>query len=344
MFDIEEFVLTLDEPLQTARGPIEERRGFLVTVDYGGETGVGEATPLEGWTESYETCRVALDRAGEIAAALDPGIALAKIENPAARHGLSVALADAVSRARKQPLYQYLGGGGPVESVPVNATLDATTTPAESAASARRATDAGFEALKLKVGAKDVEDDIERVRAVRDAVGPDVELRVDANCAWTTAVATTAFEALDALGVSFVEQPLPPSALEDLASLRGGPMAIALDESLARFDVETILDASAADVLVLKPQVLGGPDRTVEAARLANEAGVDVVLSTTIDGVVARTAAVHTAASLPAVEPSGLATADRLRTDLGPDPVRIEGGRASVPQDKGLGLGDQQFG
>jgi L-alanine-DL-glutamate epimerase-like enolase superfamily enzyme len=99
-----------------------------------------------------------------------------------------------------------------------------------------------------------------------------------------------------------------------------------------------VLDADAADVVVLKPMVLGGPDLAREAATRACEAGVEPVVSTTIDTVVARTGAVHLAASIPDVGACGLATASMLRSDLAPDPATVEDGTITVPQDPGLGL------
>jgi len=83
------------------------------------------------------------------------------------------------------------------------------------------------------------------------------------------------------------------------------PVPIALDESLATRGLDAVLDADAADAVVLKPMALGGPDRALAAARRAREAGVEPVVTTTIDAVVARTAAVHVAAAIPDVSPAG---------------------------------------
>lgn len=337
MIDIESFRVMLTEPIQTARGSIQEREGFLVSVKHGTEYGVGEATPLPGWTESYEECEAALVRARDIADELDWGMALAKLDVPAARHGISLAFAEARARGADEPLYRSLGRDEVVETVAVNATLGAGKSPDETAQEARRAVEGGFETLKLKVGASGIEEDIERTRAVRNAVGDDIDIRVDANGAWTLNQARRALAALDALDVEYVEQPLPTADLSAHADLRG-PVDIALDESLVAHDVETILEADAADVVVLKPMVLGGPDRTVEAARQVQDAGLDVVVSNTIDAVVARTGAAHIAASIPDVRACGLATADVLDTDLGPDPAPVQDGKITVPQEPGLGL------
>ncbi len=337
MLDVEPFTVRLARPLETADGAIRERRGFLVFVEDGDTPGVGEATPLPGWTESYDACRAALVRAGTVAEELDWGVALAKTDAPAARHGLSLALAEARARAAGYPLYRYLDASNVVRSVPVNATLG-DDDPAATAAAAERATLAGFDCLKVKVGARSVSEDVGRLRAVRDRVGASVELRVDANGAWTREQAESAVDALADLDVAYVEQPLPGEDLAGHCALRDGPVDVALDESLREYDVEEIVDAGAADVVVLKPMVLGGPDRARAAALAAREAGVDPVLSTTVDAVVARTGAVHVAASLPEVRPCGLATGSMLATDLSADPAPVVDGAVEVPQELGLGL------
>jgi o-succinylbenzoate synthase len=337
MLDIEPFTVRLSRPLRTAEGTIRQRRGLLVFVEDGDTPGVGEATPLTGWTESYEDCRAALGRAGTIAEELDWGVALAKTDAPAARHGLSLALSEARARAAGQPLYRYLGDSEIVRSVPVNATLG-DDGPTATAAAAERATIEGFDCLKVKVGARSVPGDVERLGAVRDRVGASVELRVDANGAWTREQAGSAVDALADLDVTYVEQPLPAGDLAGHRALRGGPVDIALDESLREYGVGEIIDAAAADVVVLKPMVLGGPDRARAGALAAREAGVDPVVSTTVDAVVARTGAVHVAASLPGVRPSGLATGSMLARDLSPDPAPVVDGAVEVPQELGLGL------
>ena len=340
--EIEPFSVALDPPLGTTHGTMRERRGFLVRIEYSGIEGIGEATPLGGWTESKKECRRALDRAATVAAELDWGVALRKLDAPAARHGLALALADARARAAETPLYHTLGSetdtASSVERVPVSATIGAKTTPEETATQAREAVSAGFGCLKLAVGTHNVESDIERARAVRDAVGDGVTLRVDAGGAWTRQDARRAVDALAALGVAYIEQPLPTVDLAKTADLRNRGVDIALDESLAAHDVETVLDADAADVLVLKPMVVGGPDLTAQAARHCRAADVEPVVSTTVDAVVARTGAVHAAASIPDVGPCGLATGDRVVRDLAPDPAPVEDGAIHVPQEPGLGL------
>lgn len=334
---IEPFSLPLSSPLSTADGAIARREGFLVRYDHRGVTGVGEATPLPGWTESLSECRDALERALDAAEGGHTAGLLELGGTPAARHGFSTALLDADARADDRPLYRWLSEGRRCNRVPVNATLG-DADPAGTATAARRAVEAGFACLKVKVGARPVGADLDRVRRVRTAVGDDVALRLDANGAWDREEAREAFDALDAMDVAYVEQPLAAADLDGLADLRGGPVGVAVDETLATRSMADVVDVGAADVVVLKPMALGGPRTAHTLALRAREAGVEPVVTTTVDAVVARTAAVHVAAAVPDVAPCGLATADRLSSDLAPDPAPVADGSVAVPQDPGLGF------
>ncbi|ELY69288.1 mandelate racemase/muconate lactonizing enzyme family protein [Natrinema versiforme] len=344
------FSLDLAEPFETAGETIDSRDGFLVRLadegtdasDAGDEpaVGYGEATPLPGWTESREDCERALERAREAIRTGGPSEALETVDRQvAARHALSLALADLQATRDSTPLYRYLGQGPMVGRVPVNATIG-DGSPAETASEAREAVDRGFDCCKLKVGLRSVEEDVERVRRVRDSVGETTELRADANEAWTYEEAESALEAFGELGVSILEQPLPAGALEGHADLRAGNhgVSIALDEGLLEHGVDSICEADAADVVVLKPMALGGIDVARKVAAWLTELDVTLLVTTTIDGVVARTGAVHLAAAIPDVPACGLATGDLLATDLGRDPVLLEKGSAVVPQAKGLGV------
>ena len=333
---VERFALALTTPLTTAHGTIDAREGFLVFVEIDGTRGVGEATPLPGWTESLEACRDALARAGRTIETDGWNAALATLDDadvPAARHGLALALCDARSRAAGVPLYRHLGGEH-TECVPANATIGDGGIEA-TVAEATEAAERGFSTLKIKVGARAVAEDVARVDAVRNAVGSGVTLRADANGAWSRGEARTAIEAFADLDVAFVEQPLAADALAGHAALRGGSVGIAIDEALASHTVKAVVAADAADVLVVKPMVLGGPDRAREATLRAREAGLDAVVTTTIDGALARAGAVHVVASLADPPACGLATADRLAEDLVSDPAPITAGEAHVPQEPG---------
>ena len=341
------FALDLATSLETANGPIDRREGFLVGIDAEGEDapvpGVGEATPLPGWTESLSACESALrehrtarnrDELTDAVTDIDPAV------NPAARHGLALALTDANARGEGRSLSARLaaehGLSAPAGSVPVNATIG-DGSPAATAREAERAVVKGFDCIKLKVGVRDLSSDIDRLRSVRERVGDGVALRADANGAWDRETAARALDRLEPLELAYVEQPLPAGDVAGTAALRGETsVRIALDESLAAHGIDAVLDAGAADVVVLKPMALGGPGRALAAALRARAAGVEPVVTTTVDAVIARTAAVHVAAAIPDVIPCGLATGPLLASDLAADPSPVEDGQISVPAGPGL--------
>ena len=343
-YETSEFSLPLETPLGTANGEMTARDGSLVAIETGrAVVGVGEATPLPGWTESVAECRSALADVtatgdGPRRGRLPPASA------PAARHAVTLAAQDAQARNRGMSLASMLArDDDPATAVPVNATVGDGSV-AETVAAAETAVASGFETLKLKVGVGDVESDIERVRAVAEAVRDVISLRVDANGAWGRETARHAVSELDGL-VEYVEQPLPATDLGGLAALRGVGAPVAADESLAVREPFAVLAAEAADTLVCKPMALGGLSRTLAVARAAAVRGVETVVTTTIDGVVARTAATHLAAAVPGggERAHGLATGDLLERDITAtdgsavtDPVPVENGVIRVPESPGL--------
>jgi len=337
------FSVPLATPLGTAHGEVAEREGFVVRVEYPNREspGLGEATPFPGWTESLAECREKLSEVPGISYRF-PGLA----KHPAARHGLGLAYKDAEAREAGVPLAESLARGslGAVpsasETVPVNATVGDGDI-GETVAAAEGAVAEGFGCLKVKVGVRDVDADVERLRAVRAAVGDDVAMRADANGAWTRSEAVAFVDAVvDAgLDLSYVEQPLPADDLDGHVDLRGRGVDVALDESLAARDSlvrREIKEREAADVVVLKPMALGGPLATVDAAVRFREDGIEPVVTTTIDAVVARTAAVHVAAAIPDVRACGLATGHLLAGDLAADPAPVADGTIRVPEGPGI--------
>ena len=136
--------------------------------------------------------------------------------------------------------------------------------PEAAAEAAQQSVESGFATLKVKAGAeRETEVLVDRVRAIRAAVGPDVRLRLDVNGAWDLATATDRLEAVARFDIEFVEQPLAAHDLDGMAELRRRVrVPIAADEAAASVrDVRGLLEAEAADVLVVKPARVGGPRR-----------------------------------------------------------------------------------
>lgn len=345
----------LSRPYVSATAEHAWRSGLIVRLDADtGARGLGEASPLSNRTENeHHASRVLVSglqklkqREPDVAAGLDqldallPGTRRART----ARFALSLALIDLLGQDRDEPLAtllatEHLEGRAPASQVAVNATIP-DGTPEEAAEQAQQAAAAGFTTLKLK-GGRDDQRDLERVAAARKAAGQGVRLRIDINGAWPDLpTARERLEALAAYELEYVEQPLPPRELEAMAALRALDIApVAADEPvLTPATAQAVVEAEAADVLVVKPMVVGGPDKALEIARIAEAHDVPVVVTSTIDSAIARAGALHTAAALGPLEHAcGLATGHLLLDEPASFDERIEGGAMSVPTAPGHG-------
>ncbi|MCH1865161.1 o-succinylbenzoate synthase [Nocardioides sp. CFH 31398] len=216
------------------------------------------------------------------------------------------------------------------ESVPVNATV-----PAIEAERARALVAAsGCRTAKVKVAepGQDLDADADRVAAVRDALGPEGHVRIDANGAWSVDDARDALARLDraAGGLEYAEQPC--ATVEDLAALRRRTsVRIAADESIRRAaDPYRVRDLEAADVAVLKVQPLGG---VAACLRVAEDIGLPVVVSSAVESSIGLAAGVALAAALPELPHAcGLGTATLLARDLlDPALVPVDGALRVLP-------------
>ena len=334
----EPFRVRLRAPLATAHGELRERDGFLVRVDQGR----GEACPLPCFgTEDAAACAKALDAAGEALSSSSPPRTLDDVQlpawldaAPAARHAVELALLDGLALRASVPLRRLLDAHG-VDEVSVGALLSARE-PAALAREARTVAAEGFRTLKLKVAHAPLADDLARAAVVRDAAGPAVRLRLDANGGWAEPAALDALRRFSRLDIELCEQPC--AEIDALRRLRGAtPVAIAADESVPRANGE-LLDA--VDAVVLKPMVLGGLLPALAWARRAREHGLRAVVTTSLDGALARLGAAQLAAALLATGPmpdAGLATGRLLDGDVCDDPAPPMNGRIVLPAAPGLG-------
>jgi len=347
--ELQRIELRLRRPLATASGTHDRRPGLLLHLrGEDGTRGHGEATPLPHFgTESLEAAKAGL-RA--VCSKLpgreleEPGANLEELAascglGPCARWALDCALHDLVARQRGVPITALLGGRRPPQSLAASALLFGAS-PEALVDSARKAREQGFRTVKLKLGSPDFARDRVRVAAVRNTLGAEVAIRLDANGAWSLDQATERIRALSEFEPELVEQPLPALQLRQLAELRRRVcVPIAADESVGgREDLQRVLEAGAANVVVLKPARLGGLRRSVELGREARRAGMEVVVTSLLDGAVSLAGALQVAASLgEGPLACGLATSALLLRDVA-RPPRVALGRIWLPRPAGLGV------
>lgn len=271
-----------------------ERAGWhldLHTAD--GRLGRGDAAPWPGFGADRATVEAALATplSGRRFPANDPDALDAAIDALAlpapAAYALGLALHDLAAARRGLSLARWIAHGPGADPAPTVAAHRLVATPTD----ARAARAAGYTALKVKIGAAPLADDLARVRAVRDAA-PTAALRIDANAAYDRPTAAAAAAALARLDVAWFEQPLAAADLDGHRALRRLGVPIALDESLV---ARPALDPALCDGVVIKPMFLGlGPARAFIAEARAH--GVAVCVTHALESPVGRRGALHLAA------------------------------------------------
>jgi len=345
-------------PVQTASGAWTTRRSILLTLrDADGAHGTGEIAPapgeeaeaigvvaslarsLDGLTPGEALAAIDADRTADatadpsrevaLASAIGAGIETALLDLVGRRAGLSVAALLAGVSGREEPRGR----------VAVSALVSASGAE-EASADAAVEVARGARCVKLKVGGEpDLAAFIRRIRAVRAAVGDDVELRLDANGWWSVADAIDRLRALLPYRIAYVEQPV--ASVADLAALRRTVhVPVAADEVVGgAASAQRLIDAGAADVLVVKPARVGGAVETLRIAAIAFDAGIPIVLSTFYETGIGLAAALHIAAALPGEDVAhGIATASVFASDLlVRSPVRAADALL-LPEAAGLGV------
>ncbi|HEX2392870.1 MAG TPA: mandelate racemase/muconate lactonizing enzyme family protein [Solirubrobacterales bacterium] len=348
------YALPFKQPYVTARGSLEQRELVLLRLrDEQGTIGLGEGVPLSlrGGASAEQVVRElealdengALDRAiGELAAAdqFEPGSekfeGQEQVSSPA-RCAALMALRDLSERQREN--FGFLAGiGDDSEPVPCNATLTAGP-PEDVAADALHWAERGFTTFKLKLGAG--EDDVAQVRAVREAVGPEAALRIDANGAWPLHTARRVLGELEEFDIEFAEQPVAET--EEAAELAWQTrIPLAGDESITSYkDTEHAIMLGAFRLAGIKLSKVGGMPEAMTISRF-----IPSYVSSALDGPVGIAAGARVAQSIltEAANPyapkfaHGLATQRLFAARVGAVECELRDGMLHPPSGPGLGI------
>jgi L-alanine-DL-glutamate epimerase-like enolase superfamily enzyme len=346
------YALPLKEPYVTARGTLEEREVVLLRVRTDeGLVGLGEAVPLSlrgGETLSRVERSLlrmvrrltrldvtAMSGAEPLSAAVDAVIDVAagrRLGAPA-KAAVETAIFDLAGRISGTPLWRMLRG----EAAPplrCNATL-AAGSPLELAKEAARWRERGFSTFKLKLG---LDDDVGRARAVRDAVGTDARLRVDANGAWSVDRAVAVLDEIEPLAIELAEQ--PTASLRGMARVAAATsIPIAADEGVTSAkEAKRALETGACRLATVKLSKVGGIG---PAGAIGAE--LPIYLSSSLDGPVGIAAAAHAAQALyrgredPGLA-HGLATQELFGDTIASAQCEVRDGLLHLPDGPGLGV------
>lgn len=346
---IEVYTVTLayKEPFRIAPGASTESHNVIVKIvtDYG-VVGWGESSPSERVTgETAETVIKILDKIAPKLVGLCPLRIEQDVEvmdsivegNPAAKAAIDIALHDILGKTSRKPLFMLMGGYR--TEVLTDITLSIKS-PKEMAEDAVKAVNKGFKALKVKVGVNPPED-VERVKRIREAIGDNVQIRIDANQGWTPKQAIEVLNKIEKFNIQFAEQPVP---LEDIKGLmevkKKSPIPMMADESVhSPEDALRLIQAEAVDLINIKLMKSGGILKGRKIAAIAEAAGIPCMIGCMGDSEIGIAAGAHLAAAVKNIQyadlDSDLLLKDKLVKKGG---TKVKDSMRVFPKQDGLGI------
>jgi len=322
-----------------------------ISTDAGIE-GVGEATVAPRW--SGETMWGTVSLIEQILAPLligqDPreieeidGVMDGAVEgNWFTKSAIEMACWDILGKAEQKPVYELLGGA--VRPLSIRCRFSMGAYPPERAR--RRASELveeGFNTIKVKVG-RDPQEDIERVRIVREVIGPERDIVIDANCGWDAETAIDAVRQMEELNVGLFEQPTPKGDFAALAKVRHAiePEVMADDIVFDLVDAQECIRNDAVDVISLYPGKNGGIRKTKCIADMAAGHGVACSIGSNLEWDVATAAMCHVVVACENMQvekyPGDILGPDYHEFPIVVNPLQIEGPIVSITDRPGLGV------
>lgn len=339
--------------IKGSRGAHRESPFLIVRIETDeGLIGAGEATTMPRWSgETSATAQAVIEEilAPELIGrdpsdveALDTVMDRALAHNWFAKAALEMACWDLQGKQAGKPVYELLGGPHRSNTIPARFSM-AAYDPQTAAEKAAERVSWGFTTIKVKVGT-DPAEDVARVRAVREAIGPDISLVIDANCGWDTDTAIRCCQELEDCRLSLVEQPTPNGDYTGMARLRRAIDVPVMADDMC-FDYIHALELirhEACDVISVYPGKNGGIRKAAAIVRLAAEHGVACSIGSNLEWDVATAAMGHLVIGLANMQ------VEKYPGDiLGPwyhqqrivrEPLKIDKATCTIPSSPGLGV------
>ena len=295
-------------PFSISNGTMHFAQNLLIRVHTNADlSGVGEcsAFPMIAG-ETQDTCMVlASDFAntwkGKNAAEIEERLNELNrfiAGNHTVKSAFDMALFDLAAKAKEMPLYEYLGGHYFEPESDITIGLDSPEKMAHRAKELTGHRKVNF--LKVKLGKKP-EDDITRIYAIRDAVGPNLKIRVDANQGWDYEGAVMVLTAIEKMGVQFCEQPMHKRLDEKMPALRRiSKVPIMADESVFdHYDAERLIRNKGCDFINIKLAKAGGIQEALKIHDVCQSAEIPNMLGGMLESRLALSAKAHLALACP---------------------------------------------
>lgn len=343
---VEKLKLQLLKPAKVAFGVIEHYETMLLKIDTDeGLVGYGEGSPLAFVTgETIDTIISVTQMIGQQLIGFNP-IEIEKIHhvmdrtihgNTSAKAAIDMAIYDLISKKMGVPLYKMLGGFKSTFETDVTIMIDE---PKEMAREAIALVDKGFKVLKIKVGMNN-EEDIDRIKHIRQAIGPDIKIRVDANQGWSVVEAIRTINEIEKYNIDAVEQPIAYWNKSGLVEIKKNVhVPIMADESIfSPQDAFQLITTKAVDFLNIKLMKCGGIYKANKINDISETAGIECMLGCMLESKLALTAAASFIASKRNVTRADIDSIMHIKENEIKGGIIIDKGIVHLPDSPGLGV------
>jgi L-alanine-DL-glutamate epimerase-like enolase superfamily enzyme len=343
--EIYAFDVPLVAPFRISIGEVKAANDVLVRVRTdNGLVGIGEACPFPPITGETQATNIAAAKAiremliGKDPLAIDAILRLIGAivhSNPSTVAAFEMACFDILGQTAGLPLFRLFGGDKAQFESDITTGID---TPEAMAANAKGHADRGYKTLKVKVGL-DPDQDFERLRAVRQAIGSSIKLRIDANQGYTVPQTIAALRKFEPLGIQLCEQPVLASDLAGLREVRAAsPIPLMADEAcFLPPDALKLIEAEACDFLNIKIMKAGGMLNAMRIAHIADAANMRCMVGCMTETRVALTAAAHVVASQANIVYADLDGNAEHTLDPVVGGMTTKAGIVTMPETPGLG-------
>lgn len=338
--------IRLNAPFITALGPHEFAESIFLTISCdNGLTGFGECSPFMTVNgENIETCFIVGQLLGKALKNKDPldieachKIMDALIYgNTSIKSAFDIALYDLASQHAGVPLFQLLGGKN--DKALITDYTVCLSDPDKMASDAEDILRKGFRLIKVKLG--DAEHDVDRIKKIREAVGPEMPIRIDANQGWSKAEAIQVLKDLASYKIQYCEEPVARWNFMELAEIRANvPIPIMADESCCdHHDAKRLVDLKACDYFNLKLGKSSGIYKALKMIKVGESNGILMQVGGFLESRLGFTAAAHLALSSPAIHHCDFDTPLMFSDDPVAGGITYGvGGAINVPESAGLG-------
>lgn len=343
--------IPLVTPFKTALRTVDSVNDIVVRITADdGQAGFGEAPPTAVITgDTKDSIRGAVEEfiaPNLVGMEIDNLDGIMKklhgciLKNTSAKAAVDMAVYDLFAKSCKKPLYKVLGGSR--SEIETDLTISVNEI-SEMVEDSLKAVEQGFRILKIKVGKEGIKD-IDRIKAIRQAVGPDIRLRIDANQGWSPKEAVRIIRTMEDMGISMelVEQPVSAHDFNGMKYVTSQVYTpILADESVFSMeDAIRLIQERAADLINIKLMKTGGIYQALKICGIAENYGVECMIGCMLESKIAVSAAAHLAAGKSIITRADLDGPSLCKEDPYTGGPIYEGNKITMNESLGLGITD----